>query len=81
MAAAPAGHRDTAGPRDVGYGLTTMRERAERWGGTVTVGPGKNSGTLVRLAVPLNGGISLVTAATSPTAALAAGDVAPREAR
>jgi signal transduction histidine kinase len=22
-----------------GYGLTTMRERAERWGGTVTVGP------------------------------------------
>jgi signal transduction histidine kinase len=81
MTAVPAGRRDPAGPRDAGYGLTTMRERAERWGGTVTVGPGKNSGTLVRLAVPLNGGISLVTAATSPTAALAAGDVAPREAR
>jgi hypothetical protein len=54
-----------------------MRERAERWGGTVTVGPGKNSGTLVRLAVPLNGGISLVTAA----AALAARGVEPGEAR
>jgi signal transduction histidine kinase len=74
MTAAPVGHRDTAGPRDAGYGLTTMRER---WGGTVTVGPGKNSGTLVRLAVPLNGGISLVTAA----AASAARDVEPGEAR
>jgi hypothetical protein len=49
-----------------------MRERAERWGGTVTVGPGKHSGTLVRLAVPLNSGISLVTAAR---------DVQSREAR
>jgi signal transduction histidine kinase len=45
-----------------GYGLTTMRERAERWGGTVTVGPGRNSGTVVRLAVPLNGGIPLAAA-------------------
>src|SRR6185437_3440906 len=25
-----------------GFGLTTMRERAERWGGTVTVGPGRS---------------------------------------
>jgi signal transduction histidine kinase len=62
MAAVPAGQRDVPGQRDAGYGLTTMRERAERWGGAVTVGPGRNSGTLVRLAVPLNGGISLVSA-------------------
>jgi signal transduction histidine kinase len=62
MAAVPAGQRDVLGQRDAGYGLTTMRERAERWGGAVTVGPGRNSGTLVRLAVPLNGGISLVSA-------------------
>jgi signal transduction histidine kinase len=74
MTAVPCG---AAGPRDAGYGLTTMRERAERWGGTVTVGPGKNSGTLVRLTVPLNGGISLVT----PAAALAARGVGPGEAR
>ena len=49
--------RDTA-QRDAaaGYGLTTMRERAERWGGTVTVGPGRSRGTLVRLAVPLDDG-------------------------
>jgi signal transduction histidine kinase len=59
------GHRDTgrrdAGQRDTGagYGLTTMRERAERWGGTVTVGPGRNSGTVVRLAVPLDDAIPL----------------------
>jgi signal transduction histidine kinase len=78
MTAVPPG---SAGPRDAGYGLTTMRERAERWGGTVTVGPGKNSGTLVRLAVPLNGGISLVTAAPSPAAVLAARGVEPGEAR
>jgi signal transduction histidine kinase len=60
--AAPS-HRDTA-QRDAaaGYGLTTMRERAERWGGKVTVGPGRNSGTLVRLAVPLTGGIPLASA-------------------
>jgi signal transduction histidine kinase len=41
------------------YGLTTMRERAERWGGTVTIGPGRTAGTVVRLAVPLEGGIPL----------------------
>ena len=54
------GHRD-AGQRDAaaGFGLTTMRERAERWGGTVTVGPGRNSGTVVRLAVPLDDAIPL----------------------
>ena len=57
------GTRDSVSPgqRDpaAGYGLTTMRERAERWGGTVTVGPGRSSGTVVRLAVPLDGGIPL----------------------
>jgi signal transduction histidine kinase len=69
----PAGQRDVPGQRDSGYGLTTMRERAERWGGTVTVGPGRNSGTLVRLAVPLNGGISLASAETSSAVGLVAG--------
>jgi DNA-binding NarL/FixJ family response regulator/signal transduction histidine kinase len=50
-----AGQADAA----AGYGLTTMRERAERWGGTVTVGPGRNSGTVVKLAVPLDDAIPL----------------------
>jgi len=55
-----AGQRDRGqrdpGQRDTGagYGLTTMRERAERWGGTVTVGLGRSSGTVVRLRVPLD---------------------------
>jgi signal transduction histidine kinase len=69
MAAVPPAprERDTA-QRDApaGYGLTTMRERAERWGGTVTVGPGRAAGTLVRLAVPLDGGIPLAPAVTVP---------------
>jgi signal transduction histidine kinase len=58
MGAPAAGQRDAA----AGYGLTTMRERAERWGGTVTIGPGRSAGTLVRLAVPLSGGIPLAPA-------------------
>jgi signal transduction histidine kinase len=77
----PAGQRDVPGQRDSGYGLTTMRERAERWGGAVTVGPGRNSGTLVRLAVPLNGGISLVSAETSSAVGLAARGAEAGEAR
>jgi signal transduction histidine kinase len=53
-AAGRRGQRDAGQPdTGAGYGLTTMRERAERWGGTVTVGPGRDSGTVVRLAVPL----------------------------
>jgi len=56
---AGAGQRDGA----AGYGLTTMRERAERWGGTVKVGAGRRAGTVVRLRVPLavslEGAISL----------------------
>jgi signal transduction histidine kinase len=55
--AAPTVARQRDAP--AGYGLTIMRERAERWGGTVTVGPGRSRGTLVRLAVPLHGGIPL----------------------
>jgi signal transduction histidine kinase len=51
----PPEQRDAA----LGYGLTTMRERAERWGGTVTVGRGRNPGTVVRLAVPLEDAIPL----------------------
>lgn len=47
------------GQHQVGYGLTTMRERAERWGGTVTVGPGRGAGTVVRVKVPLGAGIPL----------------------
>ena len=63
------GHGDGRGPvsgtrrratRPPGYGLTTMRERAERWGGTVTVGPGRTRpAPSVRLAVPLTGGMPL----------------------
>ncbi|WP_078856265.1 ATP-binding protein [Streptomyces sp. NRRL F-5065] len=46
----PAG---TGTPPGGGYGLTSMRERAERWGGTVRVAPGPGGGTEVRLSVPL----------------------------
>ena len=49
------GQRDTG----AGYGLTTMRERAERWGGTVTVRPGRSRGTVVRLAMPLDHAIAI----------------------
>jgi signal transduction histidine kinase len=44
-----------------GYGLTTMRERAERWGGRLTVGPGRSAGTLVRVTMPLASGIPLAS--------------------
>jgi len=36
-----------------GFGLGTMRERAERWGGSVRVGPRRGRGTAVRLTMPL----------------------------
>ncbi|GHE80370.1 hypothetical protein GCM10017786_08080 [Amycolatopsis deserti] len=49
---------DSPGP-DSGYGLKTMQERAQRWGGTVTVKPRRNSGTIVRLVVPLAVGVPL----------------------
>ena len=50
-AAARGGPGDAAG----GYGLTTMRERAERWGGTMQLGRGNGCGTRVRVSVPLSG--------------------------
>ena len=55
-AAVPGGPGGAAG----GYGLTTMRERAERWGGTVRVGRGNGGGTRVRVTVPLSGTSLLV---------------------
>jgi signal transduction histidine kinase len=42
-----------------GYGLRMMRERAEQWGGSVTVTRGPDSGTVVRLAVPLAARVAL----------------------
>ena len=55
ISARPPGPRGTP----VGYGLTTMRERAERWGGTLAVQPGRGAGTVVRLTVPLPGETAL----------------------
>jgi signal transduction histidine kinase len=56
MPAAPRGGQN-GGPRGAagGYGLTTMRERAERWGGTMRVGRGNGCGTRVRVSMPLSG--------------------------
>lgn len=52
------------GPADAaaGYGLKTMKERAERWRGTVTVRPRREGGTVVRLRVPLAVGVPLDSA-------------------
>jgi signal transduction histidine kinase len=36
-----------------GYGLTSMRERAQRWAGTVQIKPGSRAGVSVRAVVPL----------------------------
>ncbi|ANS69659.1 PAS domain S-box [Streptomyces lincolnensis] len=36
-----------------GYGLRTMRERTERWGGTMRIRSGARSGTTVRVVIPL----------------------------
>lgn len=47
------GGRRTGPHRHHGYGLTTMRERAERWGGTMRIRSGARSGTTVRVVVPL----------------------------
>ena len=38
-------------PRDGGFGMTAMRERARRWGGGVTVSSAPGAGTAVRLAM------------------------------
>jgi PAS domain S-box-containing protein len=46
--------RAAAGPgRADRYGLTSMRERAERWGGTLRVRPRSGTGTSVRAVIPL----------------------------
>ena len=82
-AVAPAPRQRDTAQRDTaaGYGLTTMRERAERWGGTVTVGPGRAAGTLVRLAVPLDGGIPLAPAAAAPALTVPAAPAPAERAR
>lgn len=54
-----AASAEQAPGRDSGYGLKTMQERAERWGGTVTVKPRTKSGTIVRFAIPLSAGVPL----------------------
>ncbi|MFJ3802497.1 ATP-binding protein [Streptomyces sp. NPDC090088] len=36
-----------------GYGLTSMRERAEHWGGTLWIGRHAGTGTSVRVVIPL----------------------------
>ncbi|WP_109529331.1 PAS domain-containing sensor histidine kinase [Nocardia aurea] len=38
-----------------GYGLQTMRERAEQWGGNLTVGAGRSTGTVVKFTLPITG--------------------------
>lgn len=47
------GRNDDSCEIQAGYGLRAMRERAERWGGTVTIRPEEGRGTVVRLTVPL----------------------------
>jgi signal transduction histidine kinase len=42
-----------AGRNDDGYGLASMRERAQRWGGAVRVGPRPAGGASVRAVLPL----------------------------
>ncbi|MEI5519769.1 GAF domain-containing sensor histidine kinase [Streptomyces brasiliscabiei] len=51
---APEGDRSIGegGGRE-GYGLTTMRERAERWGGTMRIRSRAEKGTTVRVVIPL----------------------------
>lgn len=40
-------------PATVGYGLTSMRQRADELGGTFVVTHGPDGGTTVEVAVPL----------------------------
>lgn len=44
-----------------GFGLTAMRERAERWGGAVTIERGRDRGTAVHLTLPLRWAVQLET--------------------
>ncbi|MFF0501824.1 ATP-binding protein [Nocardia aobensis] len=43
----------TARPPSSGYGLQTMRERAELWGGTLTVGTKEGAGAVVEFVIPV----------------------------
>jgi signal transduction histidine kinase len=43
---------ESAGPRSGGFGLVSMRERAEALGGTMAVGPGAERGTRVEIWLP-----------------------------
>ncbi|MET8979375.1 histidine kinase [Streptomyces sp. NPDC004539] len=47
-----AARAEDPGP-DGGYGLTSMRQRAERWGGTLDTGRHQGAGTSVRVVIPL----------------------------
>ncbi|MCL6735854.1 GAF domain-containing sensor histidine kinase [Streptomyces neyagawaensis] len=50
----PEGGRSVGSGRGTeGYGLTTMRERAERWGGTMRIRSRAEKGTTVRVVIPL----------------------------
>ena len=51
------------------YGVSIMRERARRLGGTLELGPRAGRGTLVRLRFPLGAAASAANAVTTPTAA------------
>jgi signal transduction histidine kinase len=57
VAAAPeSGQEESPGSSesgDSGYGLITMRERAERWGGTLNIRSRSRRGTTVRAVIPL----------------------------
>lgn len=47
----PTGPQPPKPPRDGGFGMTAMRERARRWGGGVSVSSAPGAGTAVRLAM------------------------------
>jgi PAS domain S-box-containing protein len=49
----PEGGGTAGAAWDHGYGLTTMRERAETWGGTMRIGSGAKNGTTVSVVIPL----------------------------
>ena len=44
-----------AGATTTGHGLANLAERAERLGGTFTIGAGRGGGTALRWSVPLAG--------------------------
>lgn len=64
------GHTSNSPDEDSGgYGVTSMRERAERWGGSLSLAPGpKKTGTRVRATIPLPPTISIVGGSNDRTA-------------